>query len=55
MLFPWILMLFINGDPFPWAGFQSEEACEQVRAAMSPAKGVKSLCARTVQASADSP
>jgi hypothetical protein len=51
MIFPWILMLFINGDPLPWAGFQDEASCESVRRAMAPAPGVKSLCARTTSAS----
>jgi hypothetical protein len=51
MLFPIILMLFINGDPLPWAGFQTAEACEQVRSHMSLPQGVKGLCVKTQQAS----
>lgn len=43
-------MLFINGDPLPWAGFQTMEACEQIRSALSFPKTVTSKCARTMQA-----
>lgn len=53
MLFPFVLMLFINGDPLPWAGFQSAEACEQVRSHLSFPKGVTSACLETQRASTD--
>lgn len=45
MLFPWILIIVIGGDVLPWAGFQTKEACEQVRAGLSVPKDSKTVCA----------
>lgn len=50
MIFPFILMLFINGDPLPWAGFQTKEACEQVRSHLRFPKEVTALCTETKRA-----
>lgn len=55
MLFPIILLVFINGDPMPWAGFQDQESCESVKAAMSLPKGVKAFCVRAQVASSAKP
>jgi hypothetical protein len=49
MLFPWILIIILNGDILPWAGFQTQEACEQVRSALSAPKNSKLFCEKGTQ------
>jgi hypothetical protein len=49
MIFPFILVIIFNGDPLPWAGFQTQDACEQVRAHLRIPKGAIATCAKTVQ------
>lgn len=44
MLFPWILLIVLNGDVLPWAGFQSKESCEQVRSHLAVPKDAKLVC-----------
>lgn len=44
MIFPWILVIILNGDVLPWAGFQTKEACEQVKTALVIPKGATMSC-----------
>lgn len=55
MSFAWVLILFIGGDPLPWAGFNDKDACELVRKGLTMPKGVTALCAETKQTSTNNP
>ena len=50
-MFPFVLLLLIGGDPLPWAGFQSLEACKQALSHMALPKGVTGHCGKVVEAS----
>lgn len=45
-----VLILIINGDPLPWAGFQTQESCEQVLKHIALPKGVTGHCGKVVEA-----
>ncbi len=52
MMFPWILLLFIGGDPLPYAGFQTQEHCEQVKRSLAPHKDITAkFCVASTTAS----
>ena len=56
MMFPWVLMLFIGGDPLAYAGFQDQESCEQVKKNIAPHKDITfKACVKASTASAISP
>lgn len=56
MIFPWVLMLFIGGDPLAYAGFQDKESCEAVKRSIGPHKDIThKACVRATTASAISP
>jgi hypothetical protein len=45
MIFPWILLIVLNGDVLPWAGFQTKEDCENVRSHLAALpKNSKTVC-----------
>lgn len=46
MMFPWILLIVLNGQILPWAGFQTVDACEQVRSHLNAPKGATMTCTR---------
>lgn len=50
MFFPFVLLIILNGDPLPWAGFQTQEACEQIRSHLTMPKNAKSFCAKATSA-----
>jgi hypothetical protein len=49
MIFPWILLIVLNGDPLPWAGFQTKAACEQVKNALVLPKGATMSCEKATR------
>lgn len=53
MSFPWVLLLFIGGDPLPFAGFQTKEHCEMVKRSLAPHKDIThKACVAATTASA---
>lgn len=46
MIFPWILLIILNGDILPWAGFQTQDSCEQVRSHLDAPKGATLTCTK---------
>lgn len=50
MIFPWLLLIVLNGDPLPWAGFQTQDACEQIRSHLIAPKGAILTCTKGARA-----